>query len=279
MRIKVSSKFSGELTLPTIGHPMKANDIITLKDADAYMSDIQMAVKKEWISFVEGAPKLDTHPTEFPVRNIGKNRLVVYNVVFEKDDMKFLRQDQIDEPEFQKAIDMGLLEVESSKDLIVGKMKTEKEKNEETSKEPCRPEEPTTTMRAWDAQREKVLSKDELSKSQTQHVKQIKVAEDDDGDAKKPKMRRKRKKVTTKKSTGKKRGRPPKALQPVGTVRPEKSADEVDKADEADPAFIDLGQTPEDIDFVDHEQTAERIGSHPKLRERSNEQVRLELDN
>ena len=96
MRIKVSSTFTGELTLPTIGHPMVANSTRSIEDKDAYKPDITLAITKGWITFVEGAPERDTHPTEFKVRNISKKTLVIQDIIFEKDDMRFLTQEQID---------------------------------------------------------------------------------------------------------------------------------------------------------------------------------------
>jgi len=272
MRIKVSATFSGELTLPTVGHPMTKNSTRSIEDKDAHADDIRMAVKKGWIEFVEGAPELDIHPTEFKVKNIGKKTLVIKNIIFEKDDMRFLTQDQINDGDVQKAIEMGLLEIESSEDpsdKIIGVNKKEPKKTEESLKEPYRPEESKTTMQAWDAHQEATLSKEELSKSSTKHVKQIKVAEADA--VEEPKTRKKRKKKTTKK-IGNKKGKKPRSLQPVGRVRPEPTADEID------PAFIDMGQRSEKIDFVNIEQEAERINSHPQLRKRSNQQVNLEMD-
>ncbi len=62
----------------------------------------------------------------------------------------------------------------------------------------------------------------------------------------------------------KKRGRKPKSLTPVGEIKPEPKAEDVDK--------LNFDISPPDISFVDDEQTKERIRNHPIISKKIAEQ-------
>ena len=267
-----------------------------------WASDIQMAVKKGWIR-LEGKVVKNDAPTEFRVTNISKSRLTIDTFVFDINDMKYLTETQIAEADVQKAIELGLLEVEQPEEkpvktevkdssAVTAKVKekmkkTGKKKVVEDGRDIYRPEDPETTMQAWDAKREKNLTKEELKKDRAGDIKQIdrstdldtKVGDVDFTKQKKVVGRRKRSKTktttkTTKKKNGKKTKKTANKLKPVGRRRPAPTAD-----GELDPAFIDADNLPNEVDFVDHEQEVDRINQHPRLREKAkmNEAVDLDL--
>jgi len=283
MRFQVAKDFKGELSLPSVGHPMTANAVASVKEDEIYNHDIQMAIKKGWISFIDKLVQTGILMPEFKVTNIGKSRLVIGDIDFEKGDMKFLKQSQIDLPNIQRAIDMSLLaveapEVESQPPALNPPKKKMRSQPVENDNQLQRPEEPTTTVRSWDAHAEEVVPSTMVKEAQKEHVKQIKGSDDLDvktgevdftkEDEPDKKTRRKRKK----KKTSKKSKSKTKTLKPVGRKRPKPTADGVDNA------FVDADNLPNEVDFVDHEQLVERVSAHPKLKAKMNDIVDLELE-
>tara|TARA_Y100000310_G_scaffold333763_1_gene411981 strand:+ start:11694 stop:12647 length:954 start_codon:yes stop_codon:yes gene_type:complete len=316
MILKVADDFKGELFLKTLGCSVTKGRTLHVSNDQFYADDIQLSLQKGWLEYEGDFPLNDiTDLEKYHVRNLTDAPLTVPGVVFEPKEIKILTKVQLQNMDVQNAISAGLIGIEgkmhnvnpagtpaaaearkernikkkSGKKKIVAKGK-KKVKSPKTTKkdvkEPFRPEEPTTTMRAWDASKETTITKEESKNAQFPEDDKATITYEPDADIledqinalekeqaeKLKKMGKKSSKKTKKKSRTKKSKvvKSRKSISPVGRARPKSSPD-------GEPA-LDATSLPNEssIEFVDKKIEIERISQHPKLKARLNDIIDLE---
>jgi len=256
MKVKVSTKLRGELSIDAIGFPIKAGQIIELSPEQENSPNVLTAILKGLLSDVDAVVEAKIVKEEPLDKNVVKKmKLTDFNKQKEQEKLDDLEEEkkiqkEIDAtatPTEMSAFDMekrtllnkeestkaAMDRINSSKieSLQVGKHIDFSDESTEPDINPLKPEKPVKT-----AKKAKKTSKKKTAKKTT-------------------------KKKTTAKNIGnklKKAAEEMSSIKPVGTVRPEATADMLvyDNSGE-DIDFV--GRSSEDISFVDQEQEQEAL--------------------
>ena len=302
MLFKVSDKIRGEIMIPSVDRTLVAGSTINLNPEEYKSYDILTCIQKGYLIPEEEKTKDFTdfeemNKKEIKIKNIGKNPLILRDVLLNPGDAIFISEEFLKNSYVQKAISIKALKVVKDKvdEKIIDEVKKilESDENEEKVEEQIEEEIKKldkTTMRSWDPHEKKSLNKAESHKKvfgnkpiekendiewidkeeneQEENQKESKIIKK--FAIKKKKSKRKTKKVAKKKNV----------LKPVGKKRTPPvdgifSSDEFVVPSETNLAFELDSQGNfvgnKDISFVDDEQKEERIKAHPKLSENNSE--------
>jgi hypothetical protein len=123
MILRVTKKIKhGSLSLPTVGYPMKAGAILTLKDSDYYSNDIQAAIRNGFLE-IEEEPVHAEQQSYVKITNISGKRLSIDPNLLVPDEEMYLPLDESKtNNNLQSAARSGLIKienvVESIKDIV-----------------------------------------------------------------------------------------------------------------------------------------------------------------
>lgn len=254
MKVKVSTKLRGELSIDAIGFPIKAGQIIELSPEQENSPNVLTAILKGLLSDVDAVVEAKIVKEEPLDKNVVKKmKLTDFNKQKEQEKLDDLEE----EKKIQKEIDATAT---------------------------------PTEMSAFDMEKRTLLNKEESTKAAMDRINSSKIEslqvgkhidfsdESTEPDinplkpekpvktAKKAKKTAKKttKKTTKKKTTAKNIGNQLKkaakemSIKPVGTVKPEATADML-VYDNSGEEIDFVGRSSEDISFVDQEQEQEAL--------------------
>jgi len=259
MKVKVSTKLRGELSIDAIGFPIKAGQIIELSPEQENSPNVLTAILKGLLSDVDAVVEAKIVKEEPLDKNVVKKmKLTDFNKQKEQEKLDDLEE----EKKIQKEIDATAT---------------------------------PTEMSAFDMEKRTLLNKEESTKAAMDRINSSKIEslqvgkhidfsdESTEPDinplkpekpvktAKKAKKTAKKttKKTTKKKTTAKNIGNKLKkaakemSIKPVGTVKPEATADML-VYDNSGEEIDFVGRSSEDISFVDQEQEQEALAKRQK---------------
>ena len=259
MKVKVSTKLRGELSIDAIGFPIKAGQIIELSPEQENSPNVLTAILKGLLSDVDAVVEAKIVKEEPLDKNVVKKmKLTDFNKQKEQEKLDDLEE----EKKIQKEIDATAT---------------------------------PTEMSAFDMEKRTLLNKEESTKAAMDRINSSKIEslqvgkhidfsdESTETDinplkpekpvktAKKAKKTAKKttKKTTKKKTTAKNIGNQLKkaakemSIKPVGTVKPEATADML-VYDNSGEEIDFVGRSSEDISFVDQEQEQEALAKRQK---------------
>lgn len=279
----------GELSIATVGYPLKQGAMIVLGEEDFYKQDIQNAIARGFLSVEQGEPN---HPSRIKIVNKSGAPISIGEISLEPNGFKLIPEELKHNPNIQDAINFGLISIDdgekeakkttkkkstkkTAKKKVKQDTKKEEKDKEEISEVKYKDSENNTEtqMQAWDIESEKMLDTEKSAQkvglqqnmtkanevpSSTVNEEGIQTGKVDFTGSDEEAETKAEETSSKKKSSKKKKTASSKSIKPVGKKRKEATADGVD--------FVDGDSLPNEGGFVDIEQAEEAIEKHPNAR-------------
>lgn len=268
--VKVKQNFKGELVLATIGYPVKAGHEVSLDRVGYYSSDIQVALRMGLLELKDKSLASEWSPSKnYKVTNItGKALTIGEDLAFLKDEIKYIGEDKFLTGVVQASIKKGWLKSEEAKEVEKIEKGKKPAKAAKSKKEIYRPEDPKTKMSAWNAEKQKSISKKDSKKKviaktsghiPKSHSEDVQVGEIDFIDKPSEAVSAKRGRPSKNKASKSSKPSRGKSISPVGEVRE-------DTTPNLGPTLNIPRPSSEDVVFVDSEQHVKKLSNHPDKR-------------
>ncbi len=299
MNFKVSKKYKGSCVLPTLNKSIWAGMTFSINGNDLYAPDIKIAIKKGILISVDKKYNKETAKIShnMTITNISKTSLILGEITLKVGSSLRVNKDDKNIFHINSAQAANLLIIISNDKVLTKKTIKKKAKKKTTKKTntkvveyvtPKTGEDKNPIAKAWnfktketveakkvprteefvevDREEENIEFIDKEKNTTKKKIKNKKTTKK----AKKKKSKKKKRKKTTKKKEKTSKSKKVKTLEPVGDVKPEKTA--FDEAIELDSRgnligekpsdtlqhLIDTINAPKDVGFADNEQAQDR---------------------